>query len=154
MRLTPPELTAASSAVAALAIVGGYLGVRSANRTAVAIAREERSVRLTSNLDALKRVAYSEFLVALSKLADDQMAFDVSARYAKEESEKLRRRSVSSARTANDKLAQLALVASQPIRTIAEEAFRRALSATEDDISAVAADAEELLAVMRTDLGT
>jgi hypothetical protein len=152
MRLTSNELTAASSAVAALAIVGGYLGVRSANRTAVAIAREERSARLASDLDALKRVAYSDFLVALSNLADDQMAFDASARYAKEESDKRWQRSVSSAQTANERLAQLALVATPPIRTMAEEAFKRALKATEDDISAVAADAEELLAVMRADL--
>jgi hypothetical protein len=153
MRLTSDELTAASSAVAALAIVGGYLGVRSANRTAVTIAREERSARLASDLDALKRVAYSEFLVTLSNLADDQMAFDTSPRYANEESDKLWQRLVISAQTANDRLAQLALVAPQSIRTMAEEAFKRALKATEDDISAVAADAEELLAVMRADLG-
>ena len=92
-------------------------------------------------------------MVTLSNLTDDQMAFDTSTRYAKEESDKLWQRSVISAQTANDRLAQLALVAPQPIRTMAEEAFKRALKATEDDISAVAADAEELLAVMRADLG-
>jgi len=40
--LTAHELTAASSAVAALAVLGGYLGVRLANRNALKIAREER----------------------------------------------------------------------------------------------------------------
>ena len=43
MILTDHELTAASGAIAALAIVGGYLGVRSANQNALKIAREERS---------------------------------------------------------------------------------------------------------------
>jgi hypothetical protein len=154
MQLTAHELTAASSAVAALAIAGGYLGVRSANRAAVAIAREERSARRLADLDTLKRVAYSEFLVALSKLADDQMAFDTATKYAKEDSSKIWQRSVDSAQAANDRLAQLALVAPRPIRAMAEDAFKRALKATEGEISAVAADGESLIAAMRADLGT
>jgi hypothetical protein len=48
MILTGNELAAASSAVAAIGILGGYLGVRSANRNALQIAREERSTRLPS----------------------------------------------------------------------------------------------------------
>jgi hypothetical protein len=154
MQLTAHELTAASSAVAALAIAGGYLGVRSANRTAVAIAREERFARRASDLDALKRVAYSEFLVALSKLADDQMAFDAASRYAKGEADEIWQRSVDSAQAANDRLAQLALVAPRSICVMAEGAFKRALKATEDDVSAVAADGEDLTIAMRADLET
>ena len=68
VNLTEHELTAASSAVAALAIVGGYLGVRSANRNAVKIAREERSSRRHDELDALKRVAYARCVAALLAL--------------------------------------------------------------------------------------
>lgn len=68
VNLTGQEVTAASSAVAALAIVGGYLGVRSANRTAVEIARAERSSRRHDELDALKRVAYARCVAALFAL--------------------------------------------------------------------------------------
>jgi hypothetical protein len=68
VNLTEHELTAASSAVAALAIVGGYLGVRSANRNAVKIAREERSSQRHDELDALKRAAYARCVAALLAL--------------------------------------------------------------------------------------
>src|SRR5215472_10480105 len=97
MQVTSHELAAAASVVAVLSIVGGYLGVRSANRTAVTIAREERVARRSSDLDALKRVVYSEFLVTLSKLADDQMAFDATTRCPQEEYSKMWQRSVDSA---------------------------------------------------------
>src|SRR6266513_1436954 len=69
MVLTVHELTAASSAVALLAILGGYLGVRSANRNALKIAREERSSRRRDELDDLRRATYAKFLVALTALA-------------------------------------------------------------------------------------
>ena len=152
MQLTTDELTAASGAVAAIAIIGGYLGVRSANHTAVTIARDERAARRRSELDELKRAIYSEFLTALSKLADDQMAFDVASKYEKEETSKIWQQTVDSAQAANDRLAQLALIAPQSICAIAEGAFKRALKATEEDISAIAADGEDLIAVMRADL--
>jgi hypothetical protein len=76
VQLTNQELTAASSLVAVVAIVGGYLGIRSANRNALAIAKDTRAAQRKSDLDALKRIAYSGFLSALAKLADDQMKFD------------------------------------------------------------------------------
>jgi hypothetical protein len=69
MVLTGHELTAASSAVAVLAILGGYLGVRSANRNALRIAREERSSRRKDEFDYLKRSTYARFLEALATLA-------------------------------------------------------------------------------------
>src|SRR5690348_18251923 len=69
MVLTGHELTAASSAVAVLAILGGYLGVRSANRNALRIAREERSARRKDEFDYLKRSTYARFLEALTTLA-------------------------------------------------------------------------------------
>jgi len=153
MQVTSHELAAAASVVAVLAIVGGYLGVRSANRTAVTIAREERVARRSSDLDALKRVVYSEFLVTLSKLADDQMAFDATTRCPQEEYSKMWQRSVDSAQAANDRLAQLGLIAPPSIRSMAESAFMHALEATKDDISDMATDAEDLMAAMRADLG-
>jgi|SRR6185437_9828315 len=62
MHITDHELAAASSFVAALAIVGGYLGVRSANRNAVKLAREERTSKRHDELNALKRATYAKYL--------------------------------------------------------------------------------------------
>jgi gas vesicle protein len=67
MHITGNELTAASSVVAALAIIGGYLGVRSANQNALKISREERSSKQKEELDSIKRTIYA-------KLMDDLMA--------------------------------------------------------------------------------
>jgi hypothetical protein len=67
--LTGHELTAASSAVAVLAILGGYLGIRAANRNAVKIASEERSSRQRDEFKYLKRSTYARFLEALTTLA-------------------------------------------------------------------------------------
>ena len=69
MNITGHELTAASSAVAALAILGGYLGVASANRNALRIAREERASRRLVEFESLKRLTYSKFLSVLAGLA-------------------------------------------------------------------------------------
>jgi hypothetical protein len=61
MHLTSSELSAASSFVAALAIIGGYLGVRMANQNAVDIAREERNSRNSKESIQLKRDIYTRF---------------------------------------------------------------------------------------------
>jgi hypothetical protein len=66
--LTGHELTLVSSGVAAIAIVGGYLGVRSANRSAVKIAREERASKREGEMLALKRVIYVKLAIALNGL--------------------------------------------------------------------------------------
>lgn len=75
VQLTDHELTAISSAVAALAIVGGYLGVRSANRNAVRIATVERSSRRADEFNALIRATYARSLAALNVLAVASMEF-------------------------------------------------------------------------------
>lgn len=75
VHLTEHELAAASSAVAAMAIVGGYLGVRSANRNAVRIAKEERSSRREDEETALIRATYAKSLAALNALAVASMEF-------------------------------------------------------------------------------
>lgn len=69
MHLTEQELAAASSVVAALAIIGGYLGVRSANRTAVEIADAERSSRRRDDLESAKRACFVKTFAALNSLA-------------------------------------------------------------------------------------
>lgn len=152
MQLTTHELTAATSAVTVIAIVGGYLGVRSANLTAVAIAREERAARRRSELDILKRAAYSAFLVALSKLTDDQIELDIATKQKRTDRDKIWLRATDSARVANDNLATLSLVAPQPIRAFANAAFGRAFKATKENILALAEEGEELADMMRIDL--
>src|ERR1700678_3587844 len=116
MQLTVDELTLVSSAVAVVAIVGGYLGVRSANNTAVAIARDERAARRRSELDSQKRVTYSSFLTALSQLADDQIQLEIATKKRQAGREELWSRAVNSARLANDCLANLTLVAPESVR--------------------------------------
>jgi hypothetical protein len=152
MHLTANELTLVSSAVAVVAIVAGYLGVRSANNTAVAIARDERAARRRSELDSQKRVAYSSFLVALSQLADDQIQLDIATRRKQTEKDELWLRAANSARIANDNLANLFLVAPESIRALANTAFNHALKASENDITTLAEEGEELAGTMRNDL--
>lgn len=155
MHLTAGELTLFSSAVAVVAIAGGYLGVRSANNTAVAIARDERAARRRSDLDSQKRIAYSSFLVALSQLADDQIQLEIATRQKQTEKDgDLWLGAANSARIANDSLANLSLVAPESIRALANTAFNHALKATESDITTLAEEGEELAGVMRNDLGS
>jgi hypothetical protein len=68
VHITEPELTAASSVVAALAIVGGYLGVQSANRNAAknlltSINAENEQARLAD-----KRLVYARCLAAFGEM--------------------------------------------------------------------------------------
>lgn len=58
MKLTTNELAVIPSAVAAIAIIGAYFGVKSANNNALKLAREERQARRTYELTELKREAY------------------------------------------------------------------------------------------------
>jgi hypothetical protein len=152
MQLTANELALVSGAVAVVAIVGGYLGVRSANSTAVAIARDERAARRRSELDSQKRIAYSSFLAALSQLADDQIQLDIATRQKQTERDELWLRAANSARIANDSLANLCLVAPGPLRALANTAFNRALKASDSDITTLAEEGEELAGMMRNDL--
>ena len=152
MHLTAHELALVPSTVAIAAIVGGYLGVRSANTTAVSIARDERAARRRSDLDAQKRAAYCSYLVALSKLTDDQIELDIATRKTRPEKDELWFRAANSARLANDNLANLCLIASEPVRALANAAFNHALKASENDIAALAEEGEELADAIRNDL--
>lgn len=152
MHLTTNELALVSSAVAVVAIVGGYFGIRSANNTAVAIARDERAARRRSELDSQKRIAYSSFLAALSLLADDQIQLDIATKQKRTERDELWLRAANSARIANDTLADLYLVAPESIRTLANAAFSHAIKASDSDITTLAEEGEELAGMMRNDL--
>lgn len=152
MQLTANELALVSSVVTVAAIVAGYLGVRSANNTAVAIARDERAARRRSELDNQKRIAYSSFLVALSQLADDQIQLDIATRQKQTERDELWLKAANSARMANDTLANLCLVAPESIQALANTAFNHALKASDSDITTLAEEGEDLAGMMRNDL--
>jgi len=154
MQLTAHELSIIPSIIAVVAIAGGYLGIRSANHTSVAIARDERAARRRSETDTLKRVAYSAFLAALSTLTDDQIEHDIATKQNRSDREEIWLRATQSARVANDNLAALSLVAPESIYAFANAAFGRALKATEEDIGAVAEEGEALAGAMRRDLGS
>ncbi len=152
MQLTANELALVSSVVAVAAIVGGYLGVRSANNTAIAIARDERAARRRSELDNQKRIAYSSFLVTLSQLADDQIQLEIATRQKQTGREELWLKAANSARMANDRLANLCLVAPESIQALANPAFSHALKASDSDITTLAEEGEDLAGTMRNDL--
>jgi hypothetical protein len=72
MHLTDHEVTIATSAlsgaIAIAAIIWGYRGVRSANISAVQIARDERVSRHETDLRTEKRIAYVKMLSDFSTL--------------------------------------------------------------------------------------
>jgi hypothetical protein len=152
MELTTDELTLVPSVVAIIAIVGGYMGVRSANQTAVAIARDERDAQRRSELDTQKRIAYSAFLVALAQLTDDEIELDIATKRQRSERSDVWLKATNSARMANDSLANLSLVAPRSICDSANAAFGHALKAAEEDIAALAEEGEALADSMRNDL--
>jgi hypothetical protein len=127
--ITDHELTAASSVVAALAIIGGYLGVRSANRNAVRIAREERSERRKDELNALKRLTYAGLLGALSELSisslDASFKKNGEIYTQKDYSEALGRRAAAT-RSAVSRLDELRLISSADLYFRAKEVLEEA----------------------------
>ena len=73
MHITGSELNAASTTVAALAIIGGYFGIKTSNQNALKLAREERSERRRDELEALLRVTFAKTLASLAALAKANM---------------------------------------------------------------------------------
>lgn len=69
MHITGTELNAASTAVAGLAIIGGYFGIKTSNQNALKLAKEERSEKRKDELEALLRVTYAKTLASLAALA-------------------------------------------------------------------------------------
>jgi hypothetical protein len=153
--LTGNELTAASSTVALLAIVGGYLGVRSANLNALKIAREERSSRRRDEFDALKRVTYARFLAALTEL---EMAALEQSGIA--ESEKIRggyliaskKRKTDALVAARNIAVELELLASGALHELANYSLRIADTCNRQNEPEVAFEVTKLRLAMRDDL--
>jgi hypothetical protein len=152
VNLTDHELTAASSVVAALAIIGGYLGVRSANRNAVKIAREERSSRRKDELDALKRTTYAKCLAALMALATanaEQSALLADPNTSAAFKLAATRKRIDAMQTAHDCNAELTLISpDNPLPDLATEALIGAACFTTKDGSAFIRGAAKLRGAM------
>ena len=156
VHLTGNELTAASSAVAAVAIAGGYLGVRSANRNALKIAREERSSRRKDELDALKRTIYVRCLTALDALP--MASAQVSASQATSDPAN-QARMAAQRQSLDEALAVLynvtvdiQLIAPDPVRVLAVEAMTAAAKSAMYTDSAYTRGVLKLRTAMRYDL--
>ena len=155
MHLTDHELTAASSAVAALAIIGGYLGVRSANRNALAIAREERSTRRKDELDALKRATYAKFLAALTALATLSMERDGANSNAKASPAyrtSVLRQWLAAMHAGMAALAEVELIAPDIVRELAQRAFAASRASTQTDATSFIRTVGVVGVAMRYDL--
>jgi hypothetical protein len=156
MHITENELTAASSAVAALAIVGGHLGVRSANQNALRISREERSSKRQEELNALKRGVYVNALDKLSALADAEaelsgMATDTAA------SSQLRpdavRRQIEARQVAFRSVAELTLATpNNLLRDLANKALSAAMDYDVENVRRFNLGMSQLQVMLRYDL--
>lgn len=159
MHITGNELTATSSAVAALAIIGGYLGVRSANHNALKIAREERSSKRKDELDALKRTTYTKALAALHALATANIELALAApdrtniRAAPGTYNNVAKRRADAIQTAYDSIAELELVSpNNQLYVLAKEVLDRAAMSTPQDSKGYPSWAATLRASLRDDL--
>jgi hypothetical protein len=156
VHITGHELTVASSAVAGLAIVGGYLGVSSANRNALKIAREERSSQRKDELDALKRTTYAKALGALTTLAAanlEQAALLAGTNMSAAFQLAATRKRIDAMRAAHDSIAELELVSTnRQLRELANEALNGAMKCTLQDRSAFIRGAAKLRASLVDDL--
>lgn len=154
MVLTGHELTAASSAVAFLAIVSGYFGIRSANRNALNIAREERSTRRQDELNDLRRATYAKFLVSLDALAlasVEQEALLSDPKLRGERIVAIKRRT-DALTAARNLAAELDLLASGFVITQANESLKSASICDREKESAFAEEINKLRDAMRYDL--
>lgn len=155
MVLTGHELTVASSAVAVLAIVGGYLGVRSANRNALKIAREERSSRRRDELNDLRRATYARFLAALTVLAAasrEQEAIVTKPEIRGEARIAAIKKRTDAVAVARNIAAELDLLASDPLRGLVGEALQTASLCNRENDQAYAQEVARLRVAMRYDL--
>lgn len=155
MYLTQHELTAASSAVAALAILGGYLGVRSANRNSLKIAREERVSRRHNELDALKRATYAKFLAALSALAlaaQEHEAITASPEIRGDTRITAIKKRTDALTTAQNMFAELELIAPDLLREIAADSLECARECIRKNSIAFIREVAKLRLAMRHDL--
>jgi hypothetical protein len=153
MVLTGNELAAASSAVAAIGILGGYLGVRSANRNALQIAREERTTRRRDELDDLKRATYVRFLAALTSLSVASLGVEALTEAGIRGNEVIAaaKNKDDAFAAAHDIAAELDLL-TPGILQLADEALEKARTCQRENRSEFSSKLSELRAAMRRDL--
>lgn len=155
MILTGHELTAIPSAVAMLAIIGGYIGVRSANRNALGIAREERSSRRQDEFDALKRTTYARLLAALTSLASaalEQEAVVANDQIRGEQRISLMIKKKEALAEARNIAAELDLLAPDALRDLANNSLETARLCSRQSEAVFTQEAAKLRAAMRYDL--
>jgi hypothetical protein len=155
MYLTGHELTAASSTVAALAILGGYLGVRSANRNALKIAREERSSRERDELNALKRATYAKFLTALTALASaslEQESITANPEIRGPARIAVITKRAAALTNAQNTFAELGLIAPDILHELASESLKCASMCSRENASAFTRGTTKIRLAMRLDV--
>lgn len=153
MHLTGNELTAASSVVAALAIVGGYLGVRSANQNALTISREERLSRGKEELDALKRTIYTKTMSELLALADAKISVAIREGNRNEAYAEAVRRVSEVTRSVSGCIVELGLMTRSVILSdLANESLFEANKCTHENQEAFIREMWKLRVAMQTDL--
>jgi hypothetical protein len=156
MHITGNELTAASSAVAALAIIGGYLGVHSANQNALTISREERSSRRKEESDALKRVIYAKVvsdLIALGSANIEKSALHNDPKISPQARADAVKRRLEALDTAYNSAAELSLISSNPLlEDLAMETLDGASKRTREDTVAFNRGMSKLQVCLSNDL--
>jgi hypothetical protein len=161
MHITGNELTAASSVVAALAIIGGYFGMRSANENAVKISREERSSRQRDGLNALERKVYAQAmadlamadLTALAAANIESSALVSAPKVGAQFRVEVLRRRMEALKAAAGSAAEIELISSNNLlRDLASEALDGASKATRDDAAAFTRGMSKLRVSLRYDL--
>jgi hypothetical protein len=156
MHITGTELAAASSAVAALAIVGGYLGVHSANQNALKISREERSTRRKEELDALKRGIYAKTvsdLVALAAANIESSALLNDPQASPQFRLETLRSRIEAVKAASNSITELVLISTNNLlRDLANEALNGAMKCTSEDAAAFTRGISKLQVSLRDDL--
>ena len=138
-----------------LAIVGGYIGVRSANRNALTIAAEERSSRRQDELDALKRTTYARLLAALTSLASaalEQEAIVANTQVHGEQRISVMMKKKEALAEARNIAAELDLLATDALRDLANNSLEIARSCGRENEAVFTQATAKLRAVMRYDL--
>jgi hypothetical protein len=156
MQITGQEVAAASSVVAALAIVGGYLGVWSTNQNALKIAREERSFKQKEAETELKRAAYLRLLVALRVLAAASLelsAIQSAPNIPSATRLGAIRKRIEATQAANTCVIELGLTSgSIQLRNLANDAFKAACTCSRENAKPFIRETAKLTASLRDDL--
>jgi hypothetical protein len=160
VRLTGHELELIPSVVAAIAIVGGYLGVSAANRTTLNVAEQERSSKREDELKALKRTVYVKVISALNALVAARVVANEMDRFklfgvgpTKEARTQVQAESKDALMALQDAMLEMSLVTgNNDLLTLAHEADEAARRASSRSYKAYPQAVGKLAACMQLDL--